>query len=72
MQSNLSPSDFQKMATVVIKISEARAAWLDRYGYFDAVNFHGMTGGDPDSAEARADLVRKALNEAFGEDHTPG
>ncbi len=72
MQSNLSVPDFQKMATVALKVSEMRAAWLERYGYFDSVNFHSITGGDADSAEARADLVRKALNEVFGEDPTPG
>ncbi len=32
----------------------------------------GKVRFNPDTAEARADLVRKALNEAFGEDLTPG
>ena len=62
-ESNM--TDFQKAAMVALGTSKSKAEWLERYGYFDAINFHRMRGGDADSAEARADMVRKGLFDAF-------
>ena len=71
MAGQITLADFQKAATIAMGTSKSRAEWLDRYGYFDAINFHRLTGGDVDSAEARADIVRAALTEAFDDDVQP-
>ncbi len=68
MAGNVSVGDLHKMIAASTKVSDTRAEWLNKYGYFDAVNFHRMRGGDSDSAEARADVLRRALWETFDDD----
>ena len=56
---------FHRMAAVKLRAQDRIVAFLDRFGYFDAVDISRMRAVDENSAEARATRFREALDEAF-------
>ncbi len=64
----LSTRDPNVMATLsgaLDRVDASEKDLLNRYGYFDLFSYGKMDGSDVDSAEARADMVRKGLFDAF-------
>ena len=54
-----------KLSNELMKINETERRWLDSHGYFNLFNVGRFSGEGSDSAEAKADRVRKILVDAF-------
>ena len=66
----LSTGDPNIMATLsgaLDRVDSSEKDLLNRYGYFDLFSYGKMDAAGVDSAEARADMVRKGLFDAFDE-----
>ncbi len=65
MATTVTTSDLHKMVMSATTLHDKKVSLLKEVGWFDAVNYARLGGVDKDSPEARADAVRKIMDDAF-------